>query len=1108
MPNFAIVIGIDSYANPAWNLDAAVPDALAFLEWAHGAGGVPADATHTRLLLSTNRTDVTTFPFVAATNENIVKTIIEFQDGAGKDGDRLYFYYAGHGVSNPGTARGGPPEPVIIPADVKDMRVNAGLLIPFSAIITALSGSLPAEHLFFIDACRDFALEEFTSTISPASIRWQPPLVEGGQRAAQFVLYATSPGQRAYETGRGAFGKALVAGLKGEGAAKTWLQPPPRYDVGFNKLAQFVRGRVEAEIRRMAGGNAERYIQVPQIEILGATRGTDPVLQSIDPGQVGLISIGVRITPREAREKGRVRAIQHGPGGREVEFADEPPPLALPARLTLGPADYIVVATADDFGELRQVCVAYEEQILDFPMEQAVAGAVAAPGPTPSRPPSEAVGPEARGEATFGLGELSFAIDETVVGAAPALGALDISTVDPTVAVVVRDSQLQIVPGGTGRGSMRVESLPPGIYRVQPVVPDGELAEQVVEVRAGETTSVPIVFTSTPLNLGAAQTQMLGDLGITVHAEGPIAPSESLSPIADARLASLLGFAAFAAHWPGDAFHRLRTFGVTPLTDLEPGAAGLLVLVGAAGESPARALTPQEFVAAGRYTVLTFAEDLVAEGELAPLSGFAAAAQTRMSIPVGSVDLTLRLPELAPTHYAAVGLPDHVTVLVLVAEDGGGFDVQQYIIPLQRPGQAENSFLLADPANIRRLEQAQRYFASGQEFPLNYDLASIYGEWLDPLLGSMAGYTLIRRGMAADYASEVQTDDGQPLRGGSPLRTMLGAYDALPDSHVLAGLAEPEHRAQHYANALQRGLPLFVDGFRALYDWYREQGGELPAPLAEAGLGLLPGTIWTAWTMLRPTLLVRGGRLAETPPGWEISDATREAIERTCRAVGRIEPTGPSAVQFFGTAFLVAPDVLLTASFIAESFAALDANGTWAFQPGMGARVDLGEEFGGEEPIEIEITGVIGVDNEHQVALLRAAPQTRQGAPLPTALTIAAHAPEPLERRDIYVVGYPGFDARMNPTLAEQIFKSTFNVKRVMPGEIVHLAEDGVLHHDAFTQGGTAGGCLVDLETNLVLGMHFGGRYIENSAYKDNMAVPLWPLRGTPLLKDAGVRFG
>ena len=56
---------------PKTKIEAAVPDALAFLEWANGAGGVPADATHTRLLLSTNRTDVTTFPFVAATNESL-----------------------------------------------------------------------------------------------------------------------------------------------------------------------------------------------------------------------------------------------------------------------------------------------------------------------------------------------------------------------------------------------------------------------------------------------------------------------------------------------------------------------------------------------------------------------------------------------------------------------------------------------------------------------------------------------------------------------------------------------------------------------------------------------------------------------------------------------------------------------------------------------------------------------------------------------------------------------------------------------------------------------------------------------------------------------------
>ena len=41
MSHFAIIIGVDHYANPAWRLTAAVDDALAFLEWALGPGGVP-----------------------------------------------------------------------------------------------------------------------------------------------------------------------------------------------------------------------------------------------------------------------------------------------------------------------------------------------------------------------------------------------------------------------------------------------------------------------------------------------------------------------------------------------------------------------------------------------------------------------------------------------------------------------------------------------------------------------------------------------------------------------------------------------------------------------------------------------------------------------------------------------------------------------------------------------------------------------------------------------------------------------------------------------------------------------------------------------------------
>jgi hypothetical protein len=91
-------------------MDAAVSDALAFLEWAHGPGGVPADEKHTRLLLSARNPNATAFPCQAATHENIRAVLSEFKLGAGKDGERLYFYYAGHGVANPGGARGGPAE--------------------------------------------------------------------------------------------------------------------------------------------------------------------------------------------------------------------------------------------------------------------------------------------------------------------------------------------------------------------------------------------------------------------------------------------------------------------------------------------------------------------------------------------------------------------------------------------------------------------------------------------------------------------------------------------------------------------------------------------------------------------------------------------------------------------------------------------------------------------------------------------------------------------------------------------------------------------------------------------------------------------------------------
>jgi hypothetical protein len=51
--------------------------------------------------------------------------------------------------------------------------------------------------------------------------------------------------------------------------------------------------------------------------------------------------------------------------------------------------------------------------------------------------------------------------------------------------------------------------------------------------------------------------------------------------------------------------------------------------------------------------------------------------------------------------------------------------------------------------------------------------------------------------------------------------------------------------------------------------------------------------------------------------------------------------------------------------------------------------------------------------------------------------------------------------------------------------------------------GGNSGSCVVDLETNQVIGLHFAGQYMQY-----NEAVALWRLADDPLLGRAGVNFG
>src|SRR5215216_1825782 len=127
----AVVIGIDSYPKPEWCLTGAVRDAVAFARWAVTAGGV--DLKDLRLLLSPLpdgpplaellKADQGAPDLSAQTTDaswqSIAKTFQAYRTGAGKDADRLWFFYAGHGLAENAAAPGAGP--LVVPADIDDI---------------------------------------------------------------------------------------------------------------------------------------------------------------------------------------------------------------------------------------------------------------------------------------------------------------------------------------------------------------------------------------------------------------------------------------------------------------------------------------------------------------------------------------------------------------------------------------------------------------------------------------------------------------------------------------------------------------------------------------------------------------------------------------------------------------------------------------------------------------------------------------------------------------------------------------------------------------------------------------------------------------------------
>jgi len=251
----------------------------------------------------------------------------------------------------------------------------------------------------------------------------------------------------------------------------------------------------------------------------------------------------------------------------------------------------------------------------------------------------------------------------------------------------------------------------------------------------------------------------------------------------------------------------------------------------------------------------------------------------------------------------------------------------------------------------------------------------------------------------------------------------------------------------------------------------------------------------------RPALLVQDDDFGAAGDQWAPKlDPRRAEIKDIITRVGRVNLKGHPSFQFVGTGFLVAPDVIMTNRHVASTFIR-EKNDTYSFASGVSARLDYKEEYQRDVKKDVKIAECIGIHDTYDLALFR----LEESDSAKTPLKVAAEKPTATKDYDVVVIGYPAFDSRNDPKEVIRIFNNIFNVKRLQPGMLTGLTDSGgleVIGHDASTLGGNSGSAVVDYDKGQVVGLHFGGRYLEF-----NNAVPLWKLADDPMLKKAKVNF-
>lgn len=250
----------------------------------------------------------------------------------------------------------------------------------------------------------------------------------------------------------------------------------------------------------------------------------------------------------------------------------------------------------------------------------------------------------------------------------------------------------------------------------------------------------------------------------------------------------------------------------------------------------------------------------------------------------------------------------------------------------------------------------------------------------------------------------------------------------------------------------------------------------------------------------RPVLLVRNNSYELTDERLNAPDAgiwkkrlfdpvTKSKLESRIPLIGRVNLVNNLDYDWVGTAWVAAPDLVVTNRHVAKVFTEV-RGGRLEFRPGypgakMEAAIDFLEEHENQQTHIFRVVDILYLagDDEPDIAILKVEKRNGTGAELKESIRFAASPPR--LKQFVAAIGYPAYDSRIpDADLIEKFFGDIFNKKRLAPGQIIDNA-DGLLSHDCSTSGGNSGSPVIDLESGEMLGLHFSGQFL-----RQNLAVP------------------